>query len=243
MITTLFGLVGLTLIVCSDWFPPFRLALMFVGTRPPPEVAARMVSGPNGAAWAGWVGNGLVNPPAPAEAGPARAARTDPDVSNARHHRRRMSEPPLTRRSRAGRPPVGRRTAEAIRPGGEPQSCRLRAPTRPFTGVAGSADLDPGRVQVELVQRPVGVVARAVRVVRPDRVEDPGVERQPGVVAVVAPVLGLVLVRGARADPDVRLPRHAAVLAHRGPELGVVVADPVGVAVRVVPGVHPGVVP
>src|SRR5690242_21364434 len=78
-------------------------------------------------------------------------------------------------------------------------------------------------VDVQLVQRAVGVVTGAVGVVRPGRMGDPAVERQPGVVAVVDPVSRIVGVGGSRADLDVAGEARPAVAAERPPELGVVV--------------------
>jgi hypothetical protein len=57
-------------------------------------------------------------------------------------------------------------------------------------------------------------------------VGDAAVEREPGVVAVVDPVPGIMGIGGPRADLDVRGEARAAVGAERPPELGVIVRGP-----------------
>src|SRR5439155_22156746 len=102
---------------------------------------------------------------------------------------------------------------------------------------------DGSGVDVELVQRPVGVRTGAVRVVRPGGMSDAPVEGQADVVPVVDSVAGVVLVRRARADLQVRAEGRAAVGAECAPELGVVVRDAVGVSRPARTEIRPRIVP
>src|SRR4051794_4444932 len=111
-----------------------------------------------------------------------------------------------------------------------PMPNTMNVPAPRWLGRRISARLgDRGEVDVERMQRSVGVRAGAVRVVCPGRVGDAGEERQAGVVTEVDAVLRVVGVRGALADTAVR-ERGAAVGAEAAPELGIVVGNAVDVA-------------
>src|SRR5436309_12376784 len=99
------------------------------------------------------------------------------------------------------------------------------------------------RVDVELVQGPVRIVAGAVGVVRPDVEEAAGLEGQSLVVTVVDLVVGPVIVRDPRGDPPVGKEGGPSVLAHAAVDGDVVVGDAVRVARPVVALVVPAVVP
>src|SRR5881227_2443893 len=100
-----------------------------------------------------------------------------------------------------------------------------------------------GCIDIQSVQGTVRVVPRAVRIVGPRRVGNPAVERQPGVVAVVDVVPGIVRVRRTRADLDVRSERQPTVCAERSPELGIVIRYTVGITRTTGAEVIAGVVP
>src|SRR5436190_16866648 len=111
--------------------------------------------------------------------------------------------------------------------------------TRP--GVLGDRNLR--RVEVELVQRSVRVVAGAVRVVRPGRPERTADEGSVRVVARVEEAVRVDRVRRPGADPEVRRERGTAVRRVRRPDLEVVVRNAVGVPAPAAPKVVAGVVP
>src|SRR5262245_45268282 len=78
-----------------------------------------------------------------------------------------------------------------------------------------------GRVDIQLVQRAVRVVAGAVGIIRPRRMSHPAVERQPAVVAVVDPVAREVGIGSTSTDLEVCGEAGPTVGAERSPELRV----------------------
>src|SRR5713101_1040735 len=98
-------------------------------------------------------------------------------------------------------------------------------------------------VDIELVQSAVRIVPGAVGIIRPCRMCDSAVERQPGVVAIIDAVPRMMGVRRSSAVLNVLRKRLPAVLTKGPPNLRIVIGDAVGVTrpsgTKIVAGVVP----
>jgi hypothetical protein len=119
--------------------------------------------------------------------------------------------------------PLARKNEESVAEG---EAVERRFSTAFPVLICTPSRLCPGRrrharsVDIELVQSAVRIVPSAVGIVRPCRMCDSAVERQPGVVAIIDAVLRIMGVRRSCADLNVLRERLPAVRTKGPPNTG-----------------------